>query len=86
MQRLRDVDAFMIHVPKCPPLSLSEFRLLVAEALQRHHAARTIQAYWHVAIACPDYKICKNRLLTELNEECARPHTCRHAAQQGHTT
>ena len=51
------------------PLPTAEaFTGHVARALRMHGAAKTIQAHWRTAIACPDFDVCKRRLQTEANE------------------
>jgi hypothetical protein len=65
---LDDVSAFCLE-NEC---TLDEVDLLVAEERsmfdRRHDAAHTIQRAWRRAIACPDFAICKRRLLREIDE------------------
>lgn len=43
-------------------------KLQIIDNAMRHHAAATIQRYWKHSISCPDYKICRMRLLHEYNQ------------------
>ena len=70
VRMIRDAEAILE-----PAYSASEsiltseaFRVLVLRAIRKHGAARSIQTHWRIAISCPDFYVCKRRLLKEAGE------------------
>ena len=67
---VRDVDAVLEpeDIVIDASLTAEAFLDLVARASRRHGATRTIQACWRTAIACPEFNVCRRRLLREASE------------------
>jgi hypothetical protein len=70
--QMRDVEAVMERDDSASatiaPLTAEAFRVLVARALRKNGAARTIQAHWRNAIANPEFEVCRRRLKKEAAE------------------